>query len=1050
MKRGKVFIAGFVSSLLVVESLLSPVVVFADSSNGSVATAGVKDGIGVDGGRTALEADDGAQSGDTDRDGSSNDPLTSSGVPNLGQPDSASDENAASASNESSRTTEAPGSVSDQNQNSEAASTDVTVTSEEKDSSAVPEIGSYGYSAHVQDIGWQGYVSKGDTAGTTGKARRIEALKVKLTGEDGMLLSSDSVQVKSHIADLGWESKWVGNNQISGTVGKSRAVEAVKIKLSDTLSSKYDIWYRVHSASFGWLGWARNGETAGTEGYARQVEAIQILVLPKDSSEAPQHGNSNINRSDEAPSIKYRTHLSNVGWGKYSKDGSSSGSSSRSNSIEAIQCAASWYGHSGEVQMRGHISGLGWQSWSNSFVGSTGKGRNLEAVQIKLSGDLASQYNVWYRVKSSDLGGWLGWAANGEPCGSTGKSAPIQTVEIRLVKKGGNAPGATDRHFVGDADILKGGASGLNGGIGARSSGKSIVIGSFSGKSSVTSIVVSLENQETAGSISYDGYIEGAGWLNRWSGDGNTLNSRNDGRPLKAVKFKLSGAVLDKYDIWYRCCDASGWYGWASNGKEAGVLKGGRYITAIEIKLLNKNSGAPGSTESTFVQDDSEGPHVEYQGHSANSGWLAPVIDGRTCGITGHSLSLQAVSVFLKGDAQGSTISARAHLSGLGWQDWSSSGMVGTVGQNRPIEALQFKINGELSKSFDIYYRVHSAHYGWLGWAKNGSTAGTTGIGVQAEAVQIVLVAKGGKAPTGSGPASIEMPNIIAQAHVADIGWMGAVKSNDATIGTTGQARAIEAIRLNTESSLGGGISYSMHMQDIGWQNWVSNGHIGGTTGLGKRTEAVKIKLTGKLADYFDVWYRAYCEDYGWLGWTCNGSAAGTSKVGYRLESLQVKILPKGSVAPGSTDRAYTEQPSMPSDMRAMLNRANWYSSNTGWLIMVDTQGCKLGVFRGQRGSWGYAQYWPCSTGASSTPTVLGEYSVTGKGYSFGHGYTCYYYTQFYGDYLIHSGTYYQGTFNVMDDRMGVHISQGCVRLLIDRAKWIWDNVPIGTKVVTY
>lgn len=51
-------------------------------------------------------------------------------------------------------------------------------------------------------------------------------------------------------------------------------------------------------------------------------------------------------------------------------------------------------------------------------------------------------------------------------------------------------------------------------------------------------------------------------------------------------------------------------------------------------------------------------------------------------------------------------------------------------------------------------------------------------------------------------------------------------------------------------------------------------------------------------------------------------------------------------------------------------------------------------------------------TGAPSTPTPTGEYTVTGKGYSFGHGYTCYYYTQFYGDYLFHSIPYYQGTFN--------------------------------------
>ena len=37
--------------------------------------------------------------------------------------------------------------------------------------------------------------------------------------------------------------------------------------------------------------------------------------------------------------------------------------------------------------------------------------------------------------------------------------------------------------------------------------------------------------------------------------------------------------------------------------------------------------------------------------------------------------------------------------------------------------------------------------YGWLGWAKNGEKAGTEGLAKRLEAVQIVLVEKGGAAP---------------------------------------------------------------------------------------------------------------------------------------------------------------------------------------------------------------------------------------------------------------------------------------------------------------
>lgn len=396
-----------------------------------------------------------------------------------------------------------------------------------------------------------------------------------------------------------------------------------------------------------------------------------------------------------------------------------------------------------------------------------------------------------------------------------------------------------------------------------------------------------------------------------------------------------------------------------------------------------------------------------------------------------------------------SLIEARAHVANIGWQEWRSAGYVGTVGQGLAIQALELRLNGSLANQYDIYYRVHSAGYGWLGWAKNGDSAGTTGLNIQIEAVQIKLVAKGGDPGASSAPAFISVPALTLQAHVATLGWMNPV-GNGGVAGTTGRALAIEALKLNVSSSVSGGIECSAHVQDVGWQGWASNGDVAGTVGRAKRIEALKFRLTGDMPKYFDIWYRAYCQDFGWLDWTSNGQPAGTSKIGYRVESIQVKVVPKGTGAPGPVARPYTEQPLLPTDMMAMLSRANRYSSNTNWLIMVDRQTCRVGVFRGQRGSWSYTQYWTCSTGAPSTPTPTGEYTVTGKGYSFGHGYTCYYYTQFYGDYLFHSIPYYQGTFNPMDGRMGMHISQGCVRLPIDRAKWIWDNVPLATKVVIY
>lgn len=135
-----------------------------------------------------------------------------------------------------------------------------------------------------------------------------------------------------------------------------------------------------------------------------------------------------------------------------------------------------------------------------------------------------------------------------------------------------------------------------------------------------------------------------------------------------------------------------------------------------------------------------------------------------------------------------------------------------------------------------------------------------------------------------------------------------------------------------------------------------------------------------------------------------------------------------------------------------MYVKAQAAGSGTNWLILVDCSACKVGVFRGSKGSWTAVKYIPCSPGTSSTPTVKGTFKVSGRGKSFGtSSYTCWYYTQFYGNYLFHSVLYYPGSMTkVKDGRLGMRLSHGCVRLAIENAKWIYDNIPSGTTVIIY
>ena len=128
-------------------------------------------------------------------------------------------------------------------------------------------------------------------------------------------------------------------------------------------------------------------------------------------------------------------------------------------------------------------------------------------------------------------------------------------------------------------------------------------------------------------------------------------------------------------------------------------------------------------------------------------------------------------------------------------------------------------------------------------------------------------------------------------------------------------------------------------------------------------------------------------------------------------------------------------------------------SSSTNWLILVDTKRCKVGVFWGSKGNWELQRMMDCAPGKSSTPTVKGRFTVKGKGYYFDSGASrCFYYTQFYGNYLFHSVLYYQTSrpTSIMDGRVGMGLSHGCVRLQLSNAKWIYDKIPRGTKVYVW
>ncbi len=446
-------------------------------------------------------------------------------------------------------------------------------------------------------------------------------------------------------------------------------------------------------------------------------------------------------------------------------------------------------------------------------------------------------------------------------------------------------------------------------------------------------------------------------------------------------------------------------------------------------------------------------PSVYYQTHVQTYGWQDYVKDGEMSGTSGESKRLEGIRIKIDG-VEGLGVEYRTHVQTYGWQDYvKDDAMAGTSGESKRLEAVNIRLTGELADDYDIYYCVHVQSFGWLGWAKNDEMAGTSGCAKRLEGIKILVQKKGEAAPAPVGTRTI--PSLYAsveyQTHVQTYGWQE-YAADGSVSGTTGQSKRLEGIRIRLgNSSVSGSVKYRTHIQTYGWEpSYVQDDAMSGTSGQSKRLEAIEISLEGEIAEYYDVYYRTHVQQYGWTGWAKNGEACGSEGLAYRLEGIQIRLVPKGNEAPGSTDDTlYTRTPAQ----NEMFNRAQNFYSATDWLILTNVTTHIVGVFHWNGSAWVLYKEYLTSTGAPWTPTVEGEFIVQAKILYFGDWtYRCWYATQFYGDYLFHSVLYNvaDGPYTVQDGRLGMAISHGCVRMQLEDAKWIYDNIPSGTKVVVY
>ena len=399
-----------------------------------------------------------------------------------------------------------------------------------------------------------------------------------------------------------------------------------------------------------------------------------------------------------------------------------------------------------------------------------------------------------------------------------------------------------------------------------------------------------------SGSIQYRGHVSNVGWQNTVNaGEVAGTTGRNLG--MEAIEISLTGDLANYFDIYYRVHSANiGWLSWAKNGQRAGTQGFAYSMEAIQIVVVKKGESVNVDTSVPFKK----------KGNST--------VDISNANVSSTSMALNI----------GDTANVRASAEYTYWNS-VPSGITVTSSNNNVVQVNAAGNNetngwsGTITSNIEIH----------------GISKGYSDISVQ--------FPDGSKKTINVHVIDPNSPDLSYSAHVENIGWQNYVDDGNVA-GTTGRSLRIEALKINVISSMSGGVEYRAHVENIGWKNWVSADQIAGTTGCSLAMEAVSIRLTGDLANNFDIYYRVHSADFGWLGWAKNGEDAGTQGYSKQMEAIQIVLVAKNGSAPGSIANAFYYRPPVRSIPYYNQKDPRWSSVNIGGKTIGST-GCGTCVY---------------------------------------------------------------------------------------------------------
>ena len=636
------------------------------------------------------------------------------------------------------------------------------------------------YYSHIQDFGWEEEYSKEnkETTGTTGKNKKLEAIKIKLKNAP----QNAKIEYQAHVSDKGWQN-WAENGNLAGTTGQNRRMEAIRIRLVNL--EDYTVRYRAHVQDIGWQDWVEDGEVAGTTGRALKIEALEIEIIPKKAK-------TNIIFNNE---LNNKTYYS-----------------------EGIQESGAYSTNLENSTVSLNIDGKDY----TKYMTITENTKTEEQIKI---GNGLKTYNFQINIKD------LSKLEDGKHTLSIQIFNQTKTVEIGKIEKNINTD-IKNPHIIYSSHIENiSWQNAVRDGATSGTTGRNLKL---------QAIKINTKNLPENVKLQYQMHVQDIGWQD-WVDEGEMAGTTGRNLKAEAIKIKLTG--ISNYSVEYRAhVQDIGWQDWVRDGDIAGTTGRNLKIEAIEIRIVAKEPKAKIQMETNLEKT------TFYSDGISIKGWYLANIPNTKLNIT---LDEEPINQYVVQTLRDDVYSNNESFGGK---------------ENTPKPGFQITME-DVSKLESGKHKLKITLY--------------------KEDEKTILESK-----TYEINLDKENLHLRYSVHMQDIGWLNNYNEKE-TAGDINKNTKIEAIRIdeiNFPDNIS--IEYQAHIQDIGWEKtWKKAGEQSGTTGQNKKIEAIRIRLVG--TDEYSIAYRTYVENSGWQDWAYDGEYAGTVANNLKLKAIEIKITPK-------------------------------------------------------------------------------------------------------------------------------------------------------------